>query len=295
MFGAVGRVLGSSVRGVLTACQGSIICGFIISKNEVRFGKELYGFALLGNSLLLILATIVPKGDATLYLAAAACGLQNGICTMHFGAVCRTTHVTGLVTDLGTAIGRIGAILGRRWLVLRQSLDVIDKTEIEVDLARIRVYFCLIFGFGFGAAAGAWLWHFWGLWALLFPAGVTFTAGVSYMVFHSCLKEKMKVWEQERVNENLNEVETILERTRSFMQCQQGENPNFEHLDGAMSHMIDVMHDVEASIEQLYQRREVHGDSALSAESTPRRSSSHWSVQSAKGSTRASPYTSSRV
>ena len=40
------------------------------------------------------------------YLIAFACGLQNGLCTTFSGAVIRTTHVTGILTDIGLIIGQ---------------------------------------------------------------------------------------------------------------------------------------------------------------------------------------------
>lgn len=40
------------------------------------------------------------------YLVCLACGLQNGMCTTFSGAVIRTTHVTGILTDIGLIIGQ---------------------------------------------------------------------------------------------------------------------------------------------------------------------------------------------
>jgi hypothetical protein len=40
------------------------------------------------------------------YLVSLACGLQNGMCTAFSGAVIRTTHVTGILTDIGLILGQ---------------------------------------------------------------------------------------------------------------------------------------------------------------------------------------------
>jgi len=40
------------------------------------------------------------------YFVCLGCGLQNGMCTTFSGAVIRTTHVTGTVTDIGLIIGQ---------------------------------------------------------------------------------------------------------------------------------------------------------------------------------------------
>jgi uncharacterized membrane protein YoaK (UPF0700 family) len=40
------------------------------------------------------------------YLVCLGCGLQNGMCTTFSGAVIRTTHVSGILTDIGLIIGQ---------------------------------------------------------------------------------------------------------------------------------------------------------------------------------------------
>uniref|UniRef100_UPI002E245368 YoaK family protein n=1 Tax=Marinobacter sp. OP 3.4 TaxID=3076501 RepID=UPI002E245368 len=40
-----------------------------------------------------------------MFAASAACGLQNAMATQYSGAVVRTTHLTGIFTDLGIMLG----------------------------------------------------------------------------------------------------------------------------------------------------------------------------------------------
>jgi uncharacterized membrane protein YoaK (UPF0700 family) len=40
------------------------------------------------------------------FWASAACGLQNAMVSTYSGAIIRTTHITGTVTDLGAMIGQ---------------------------------------------------------------------------------------------------------------------------------------------------------------------------------------------
>ena len=61
-------------------------------------------------------------------LVAAACGLQNAMCTSHFGGIVRTSHVTGTVTDLGSILGRISMIY------LRKSWGQRQLNEIEAGV-----------------------------------------------------------------------------------------------------------------------------------------------------------------
>jgi uncharacterized membrane protein YoaK (UPF0700 family) len=133
---------------------GALLCGVCVSKNEVHFGKSLYGVTLLGNSFFLFLALgiysqwskndILNPGFLPAVLCAMACGLQNGMCTMHFGAVVRTTHVTGLCTDLGLTLGRMVAIIIKG---ARQGLNAIDRAEMEVDVQKAGVFMSILAGF----------------------------------------------------------------------------------------------------------------------------------------------------
>src|SRR5690606_9389894 len=72
--------------------------------HHLRAGRR-YGVVLIVEGALLAFAvpllTRVPVAGSA--CAAAACGLQNAMATAYSGAVVRTTHVTGIVTDLGLA------------------------------------------------------------------------------------------------------------------------------------------------------------------------------------------------
>ncbi len=48
-------------------------------------------------------------------LAAAACGLQNGMFSNYRGMVLRTSHMTGTLTDLGILLGRRDHRNGQAW------------------------------------------------------------------------------------------------------------------------------------------------------------------------------------
>ncbi|KYG63672.1 hypothetical protein AZI86_12645 [Bdellovibrio bacteriovorus] len=52
-------------------------------------------------------ADIVHKDYILLAALCLACGLQNGTVTSAFGAIIRTTHLTGITTDLGIGLVRI--------------------------------------------------------------------------------------------------------------------------------------------------------------------------------------------
>ncbi len=53
-------------------------------------------------------ATVLLRAgvSAGVPVAAFACGIQNGMASSYYGLIIRTTHVTGIVTDLGVILGQ---------------------------------------------------------------------------------------------------------------------------------------------------------------------------------------------
>ncbi len=86
---------------------GAVISGVVIASPQLRPGRR-YGIILIGEGFLLALATIFLNrgGHLGIPLASMACGLQNSMASSYCGLVIRTTHVTGIVTDLGVITGR---------------------------------------------------------------------------------------------------------------------------------------------------------------------------------------------
>lgn len=79
-----------------------------------------YGRSLMAiGSLFLIAAFLEPHSAMTaLPVAAFASGFQNALATRYRGIVLRTTHVTGIITDLGQSIGmRMAGNLVERWKI----------------------------------------------------------------------------------------------------------------------------------------------------------------------------------
>ena len=103
-------------------------------------------------------------GDGGLWLAAAASGLQNAMAATYSGAVVRTSHVSGIVTDLGTFLGQ--------WL-----------RGDGTDGRRVRLYLGLFAAFFAGGFASALTYPWWQERALLIPAFLTGFTGVAYVAY----------------------------------------------------------------------------------------------------------------
>lgn len=143
---------------------GCVISGLIIKHSALRSGYP-YGTALVLESALLVMAAcLFNRGAAAgTYVAAMACGLQNAMATTYSGAVIRTTHVTGIVTDLGIAIGQFA------------------RRE-PVDRRRVGLYLVLLSGFFLGGIAGAAGFLILKYNVLFFPAAITACAGIGYFI-----------------------------------------------------------------------------------------------------------------
>ena len=144
---------------------GAALSGFIVQQPQLHMGRR-YGVVLLLESLLLVLSlTFFDLSSISgEYLAAVAVGLQNALATTYSGAVIRTTHMTGIVTDLGLYVGH--ALRGQ-----------------PVDRVRARLHVLLLLGFFVGGMGGKFAFDVVGYQAMIVPALVTGLAGAGYIAY----------------------------------------------------------------------------------------------------------------
>jgi uncharacterized membrane protein YoaK (UPF0700 family) len=144
---------------------GAVLSGVIIKRAELSLRGRRYGVAMMVEGALLALGTglLVRGSDRGEYLAAMACGLQNAMATSYSGSVLRTTHMTGVVTDLGILVGH--------WL-RREPLET----------KRLKLLAILFGGFLLGGVLGALASVRFGPWALAVPAGLMLTSGASFVL-----------------------------------------------------------------------------------------------------------------
>ncbi|WP_020469109.1 YoaK family protein [Zavarzinella formosa] len=144
---------------------GCALSGFLIRDGTLRLGRR-YGVALLIESALLAAAVPLLRYHAIvgLCVASLACGLQNAMASTYSGTVVRTTHLSGMFTDLGVFLGH--------------SLG-----GVPVDPRRRRMCLIVISGFLSGGIAGAVGFRHFGEASLLIPAGLTAVASVAYGLY----------------------------------------------------------------------------------------------------------------
>lgn len=144
---------------------GAAFSSFLIGSASLKLGRR-YGFALLAEATLLLLSMIFLNSGSNVghILASVACGLQNAMTSTYSGAVVRTTHVSGLFTDLGIILG------------LRLRGHPADKRKVTL-------YLTLITGFIAGGVVGAIGYHHFQYSAITLPAGLAAWMAVCYWIY----------------------------------------------------------------------------------------------------------------
>lgn len=144
---------------------GAMVSGFIVEQRTLQLGRR-YGVVLMIESLLLFTAMplIHAEDDFGLYLASAACGLQNAMVSTYSGATLRTTHLSGIFTDLGLYLGQ-------------------RLRGLKVDMLRIHVCLLVAGNFILGATLGALGFTHIQEHVLLVPATLTGVVGLGYAIY----------------------------------------------------------------------------------------------------------------
>ena len=140
---------------------GALLSGLVLRDTLFRMRRR-YGVLLLVESVLLFVSTLLAlKGfKYAVPVAAMACGLQNAMASSYRGLTLRTTHVTGIVTDLGVLLGN--RMRGR-----------------QIHLWKFALLLAVLIAFFAGGLAGALLLQLFGMWALSVASGLCLILGIA--------------------------------------------------------------------------------------------------------------------
>ncbi|WP_260260395.1 YoaK family protein [Vibrio intestinalis] len=157
---------------LLSFLLGATLSGLFIESTALKLGRR-YGVALCIEAGLLFIAYLLLKQDneSGQYFASAACGLQNAMITTFSGAVVRTTHMTGIITDLGIMIG--ARIRGERF-----------------DYRKAKLFIFIFSGFLSGGILGAKLYTHYQISALMAPISLALTLAVAYWLYLFCVSRR---------------------------------------------------------------------------------------------------------
>ncbi|KAJ3318368.1 hypothetical protein HDV06_000548 [Boothiomyces sp. JEL0866] len=180
---------------LLSFMFGCFIAGFIVGDHKFTLGAP-YGVCLAIESGALFASYLFLSQEFILgeWCAAFACGLQNAMVTSFSGMAVRTTHMTGLVTDIGNILG--------------QSC----RSDSKAELWRLKIHVPIFIGFLVGGFFGnlGWLWF--RECALFVP--VIFTGGASFVYFSlPFVKDAAKKLQDDVLPEIIPGLEKPFEKT----------------------------------------------------------------------------------
>ncbi len=159
---------------VLAFTLGSVLSGFLIRDYHLKLGRR-YGVSLMLESVAIVLAWALfermPR--ASLLLLSGASGLQNALATTYSGAIIRTTHLTGVFTD-------IGVLLGNR------------LAGIAMPEKKLKLLSTIVLGFLLGGLASGLLYPLLGTAVLAVPAFITGSVGISYFLYRHYGRSQLK-------------------------------------------------------------------------------------------------------
>lgn len=146
-------LVGAGIASVLAFLFGAMSTAWIVNWGMRRQLRSAYGLPLLLEAALLLIFGLFGAAmslwqtvflPVTVVLLCFIMGLQNAVITKISQARIRTTHVTGLVTDLGIELGKL--------LYVNRHPDMLP---VRADRERLRVHAQLVFSFLVGGVAGA--------------------------------------------------------------------------------------------------------------------------------------------
>lgn len=153
---------------------GAAISGAIIQDDPLTLARR-YGIALVIESLVLLGAVPLLNRHLILgmYLACAASGLQNAMVSTYSGNVLRTSHLTGMFTDLGIFVGQM-------------------FSRAPVEKRRLHISFVVISAFLSGGIGGSFLFHTWRYATLYVPAAMSGIMALIYATHRGLFSTKLR-------------------------------------------------------------------------------------------------------
>ena len=198
--GSVGRIstdvaggnAGAAVFALLLVVMffaGAFGSTLIIEAHRASEKGRGYGIALLGQALLLSLFVVIAGPeyathprllDAEASILCFAMGMQNSLMTRLSGAVIRTTHLTGVVTDLAMETAGWYRWHRSKLKLLPMVIGSGQPAERPVPTRSILLSTIMV-AFIMGGILGAWLTYHWSRWSMALPAACVFVvSGVAF-------------------------------------------------------------------------------------------------------------------
>jgi uncharacterized membrane protein YoaK (UPF0700 family) len=160
---------------ILTFVAGSIISTLLINAGHHRRYAGIYAFNILGEAALLLALAGVdfaaagePREQILAYGLSFAMGLQNAIVTRLSDARVRTTHVTGMLTDIGIELGNI----------VSAGMRGQQSPEVRRNRTNLRLHSLTVIAFLAGGVVGVVGYRRLGPWLLIIIAAILLVISV---------------------------------------------------------------------------------------------------------------------
>ncbi|OTG95393.1 YoaK family protein [Acinetobacter sp. ANC 4973] len=147
---------------VLCYVIGSFYSGFILGNSHFSLGRR-YGLplSLVAFFIVLCWAFLPYFPRYALLWACVAMGVQNAMVSHYKGTIIRTTHLSGVLTDLGLALGY-------------------RLRGLDVDRRRIILHLVILFGFFLGGLVASMIYPYLKLNSFLIPALLSWILSIVY-------------------------------------------------------------------------------------------------------------------
>ena len=151
---------------VLCYVIGSFYSGFILGNSHFSLGRR-YGLplSLVAFFIVLCWAFLPYFPRYALLWACVAMGVQNAMISHYKGTIIRTTHLSGVLTDLGLALGY-------------------RLRGLNVDRRRIILHLVILFGFFLGGLVASMIYPYLKLNSFLVPALLSWILSIVYWVIY---------------------------------------------------------------------------------------------------------------
>ena len=151
---------------VLCYVIGSFYSGFILGNSHFSLGLR-YGLplSLVAFFIVLCWAFLPYFPRYALLWACVAMGVQNAMISHYKGTIIRTTHLSGVLTDLGLALGY-------------------RLRGLNVDRRRIILHLVILFGFFLGGLVASMIYPYLKLNSFLVPALLSWILSIVYWVIY---------------------------------------------------------------------------------------------------------------
>lgn len=145
---------------------GSFYSGLILGKSHFSLTRR-YGVPLSLVAFFIVLCwMILPYFPRyALLWACVAMGVQNAMVSHYKGTIIRTTHLSGVLTDLGLALGY-------------------KARGLPVESKRVVLHVLILVGFIVGGILASWLYPYLKLNAFLIPAALSVVMSAVYWIIY---------------------------------------------------------------------------------------------------------------